>query len=499
MRIAGLAAVLLAPALAGSVLGIEAPAPLTKTQQDALRRNWALCLSKLKGPYTENYCVCANGQKLPVQVDGQIRTPCGPDPLFCAAFRAPWAEALGRERVWIANLFAPDLLQWEAFTDHHDLVRGYILEQYVTETNPTHKLAEMRAYGGLAGAEYEAPAALRFFERYLAQPEYDDARHYLLAYELQRRYYVRNDQAGIQKIRNLAIRIQQADARFKPLRDMTHNQLSATLLPKLRAYRDQAPSGAVRSQVDELMAEIEKLVSLDESTLRMELGQLDDKALAGELSGKLPGTTTDPVDAMAAFASIMARARGAVAARTASASDARHLVDVAVTAGALIQRRSSAWLETKGQTARQHAQVLGALTNAAYGSGLLTDGERAQVTREIDAGAASQTPADRRQLDGVAELARQNIVAAFADVWAPWTFLLPQLSGFADDLLQGSPLRHFTDVAHRIDDRTADGRGHLKRRRFVGNVPRSNVTALGAFEGPTGRGTTMVSFEGKLP
>src|SRR5262245_9329282 len=316
---------------------------LTKAQQTELKQNFALCLAKIKGPYTENYCVCQNGQKLPVQVDSQVRSPCG-DPLFCSAYRAPWAEALGRQRMWIANLFARDLYQWDSFTNHHDLVRGYILEKYFTETNPTHKLAEMRSFGGLAGAEYEAAAAPRFFERYLTQADYDDARHYLLAYELQRRYYVRDDQGQIQKVRNLAIRIQQADPRFKPLRDATHNQLSATLLPKLPAYRDKLAPGPVRSQVDELMTEIAKLTALDEGVLRTQLAGLDDKSLAAELSAKLPSATSDPIDAMAGLASIMGRARGAVAARKASPADDRRLVDVAITAAALIQRRGSAWL-----------------------------------------------------------------------------------------------------------------------------------------------------------
>jgi len=335
---AGIAVTVLA--FAGPVHGFQPP-PLTKAQQDDLRRNFALCLAKVKGPYTENYCLCANGEKLAVQVNNMVRSPCGPNPVFCSAYRAPWAEALGRQRMWIANLFARDLSQWDSFTDHHDLVRGYILEKYFTETNPKHKLAEMRSYGGLAGAEYEAAAAPRFFERYLALPDYDDARHYLLAYELQRRYYVRDDQGQIQKVRNLAIRIQQADPRFKPLRDATHNQLSSTLLLKLQAYRDTLPAGAVRTQVDELMAEITKLTSLDEGVLRAQLAALDDKTLTTELSAKVPGAATDPVDALAGLADISVRARRAVAARKASQADARRLVDIAITYAALIQGRGS--------------------------------------------------------------------------------------------------------------------------------------------------------------
>ena len=448
MRSVRLLAVLLA-ALAGPGLAAD----LTKAQQDELRRNWAPCLSKLKGPYTENFCVCANGQRLPVQVDGRITTPCGQSELFCAAFRAPWAEALGRRRMWIANLFAPDLSQWESFADHHDLVRGYILEQYVTETNPTHKLAEMRAYGGLAGAEYEAPASARFFERYLAQPDWDDARHYLLSYELQRRYYVRDDQAQIQKIRIIAVRIQQADARFKPLRDATHNQISPALLPKLRAFRDSLPAGAERAQVDELATEIGKVVALDESVLQAELSQLDDRGLATELSAKVPGTTAPPVDAIAGFAGLMAQARSAVATRKASPADARRLVDVGVIAGALVQRRTGAWLEAKGQTAKQQAQVLAALTTAAYGAGLLAERERADAVRDIDRLAAAPTPVDLQRIERVVETARQNVAAAFAEVWAPWTFLLPQVRGITDDVLHGSPLLLFADVARRIGER----------------------------------------------
>ena len=472
MRSVRLLAVLLA-ALAGPGLAAD----LTKAQQDELRRNWAPCLSKLKGPYTENFCVCANGEKLPVQVDNQIRTPCGPNPRFCAAFRAPWAEAIGRRGMWIANLFSPDLLQWDTFADHHALVRGYILEQYFTNANPAHKLAEMRAYGGLAGAEYEAADAPRFFERYLALPDWDDARHYLLSYELQRRYYVRNDQAEIQKIRLIAIRIQQLDPRFKPLRDATHNQLSAALLPKLRAFRDNLPVGTERAQVDELMTEIGKLVSLDENVLRTELSQLDDKALAAELSAKVPATSTDPVDAMAGLASVMARARAAVAAKT-SPPDARRIVDVALTAGSVVQRRAAVWLEAKGQSAKQRQQVLGALATAAYGAGLLAEVPRA----EIDGPGAAR----------LVDTARQNVLAAFADVWPAWTFLLPQVNGIVDDVLDASPLHDFVSIAR------VAARGHLKQRPFVGNVSRSKV-ARGVRSGSTGRGTMMVSLQGRLP
>ena len=109
-------------ALAGRSAAFQAPA-LAKAQQADLKANFALCKSKLKGPYGDNYCKCPDGRKQPVQVDSRITSPCGSNAVYCAAYRAPWAEALGRQRMWIANIFARDLDQWESFTDHHDLVR----------------------------------------------------------------------------------------------------------------------------------------------------------------------------------------------------------------------------------------------------------------------------------------------------------------------------------------------------------------------------------------
>ena len=97
------------------------PPELTPQQEKLLRDNWALCKSKKKGPYTENYCLCG-GKKLPVMVGTRISQPCA-NPAFCAAYRAPWAEALGAQRMWIANVFARDLYEsWSGLVAAGDIV-----------------------------------------------------------------------------------------------------------------------------------------------------------------------------------------------------------------------------------------------------------------------------------------------------------------------------------------------------------------------------------------
>lgn len=472
---------MLVPFVRGAAL--EAP-ELTTAQQTELKTNFALCKAKLKGPYGDNYCACPDGKERPVQVDGRVTSPCGGREVYCAAYRAPWAQALGRERMWIANIFARDVAQWDTFPDHHDLVRGYILEKYFTDTNPKDKLAEMRSYGGLSGAEYEAPAAARCFERYLSAPEFDDAHHYLLAYELQRRYYVRDDQGQIQKIRAISARIKDADPSFKPLRDATHNQITASLIPKLQAYRAAKSAGAVRGQVDELIAAIEKLTRLDDSALHAQLAALDDTKLGAQLTSMLPGADADPVDALEALASVMVRARQQVASRQSSPADDRRLVDAALTAAAILRKRGTEWLAITGESAQRHARVLGALAQSAYGAGLLTEQQRLEAANAIEdlARNASISGADltagMKRVEPVVDWAQQNAIAAFAEVWAPWTFLLPSVSGIGDDILRSSPLVLFAQVARRLDDFAA-GRAALRhdsRAAAVAAVVTSNVT-----------------------
>ena len=154
---------------------------LSAKQKANLRKHFRKTLKEKKGPYGPNVCVCADGRKEPVErPDGTISNVCK-NTLFCAAFREPWAEALAKQGVYIGNIFSSDLFHWEDVPDHHDLVRGYILEKYFVQTHPKHKLAKLKSYRGLSGAEDEIPAFMRFSERYLAGKTYNDSRHFLLA------------------------------------------------------------------------------------------------------------------------------------------------------------------------------------------------------------------------------------------------------------------------------------------------------------------------------
>ena len=471
------------------VLGFARPAeafrplPLSARDQKLLRDNFALCISKLKGPYTENFCVCADGKKAPVrEASGKIGIGCG-NPRFCAAFRAPWAEELAKQRLYIGNIFSRDLDLWESFPDHNDLVRGYILEKYFTETQPNHKLSRLRSFGGLSGVEYETPASARFFERYLSAPEFKDNRNFVLAYELQKRYRVREDLGQIDKVRAMSVRIQAAEPKFKPLRDAVHNQLSPGIIPQLEAYRDRLPPGSTRFQVETLITEIRKLTSLDEGALKSQITPLENETLRSQLTALLPVSNTGPVDAISSLARLMVLSRQTVAARKVSPADARRLIDINITAAGVIQQRGNT-LVTGGSkfSVKQHLQLLKALSDATFGVGLL--GQREYEAAGDPVRELTKTPHPTRlefttklaYAGRAVEWAQANASLAFAEVWAPWTLVLPQIASIRDDILRSSPLLLYATLARRLEEYAAGGQ--LARHDFFGTQLDADVRAL---------------------
>ena len=477
-----IAALLAALATAPPARAFSAP-ELSPQEQKSLRDNFALCVAKLKGPYTENVCVCPDGRKIPVRgSSGALGIGCK-DAIFCAAYRAPWAEAVAKDGVYIGNIFSRDLYLWDTFPDHNDLVRGYILEKYFTDTNPNHKLAQLRAFGGLSGAEYETGASIRFFERYLASPEFNDTRDFLLAYELQRRFFVRQDMGQIDKVRALAVRINAADPKFKPLRDAVHNQISPGLLPQLAAYRDKLAPGPTRTMADQLITELTKLTVVDERALRTQVDDIQDAALRPQLGALLPAENADPVDAIVSLGRLMVLSRQSVAAHTLTPADARKLIDLNITVATDLQRRGSALLDSGAKlTVKQNVQLLGALTDAAYGVGLLAGRERDAATATLNAMLATPTPSraafteQLKEAERVVEWAQANATLAFAEVLPAWKLVLPRVAGIRDDILRASPLLLYAQVTRRLDD-YAQGAQRIHHDLFGAEVD-ADVRAL---------------------
>jgi pyruvate,water dikinase len=454
------ASLLLAAALPCISLA-SASQQLTAAQEKMLKQNWQTIQKITKGPYSLNYCVCTDGSKLPVQAeDGTISNRCK-NTNFCGAFRAPIGEALASTGMYVGNIFSSDLFDWDKISDHHNLVRGYILENYYMTTHPKSKLAEMQTYGGLKGAEYEARDMPIFQEKYLLDPTYNDYRHFILSYELERRFFTRNDQGNIQKIRDLAITIQQYDRQFKPLRDAVHGRISASLIPLLADYRDKLPTSKKKEKGDitELITDIEKLTSLDESILIPQIDSLSSNETKDLLKVLVGRKDDDPVKNITTMAELMVLSRLTAAGKNVTASDRRKLVGINVTGAAVIQSLGSKLMDNGGpQTVKEYLQLLRALANATYGSGLISDRESKAITADFDVMLAQNSwnreafTALLKQAQRVIEWAHASTVLAFGEVWPPWTYLIPDITRITDDIVRSSPMLLFGMAYSNLDD-----------------------------------------------
>jgi len=456
---------LLCVVLGSLLLVLLRTAPFAQLNEDAKREiktNFELCVKKLKGPYTENICVCSDGSRVPVRsADGKILAqPCGSKgQLFCAAFRAPWAEALTRHGLYLGNIFARDEYLWETFPDHHQLVRGYILENYFIDTHPAHKFAQLRTFGGLSGAEFEAVAAQRFFERYLSLPDFDEFRHYLLAYELQRRFYARKDLGEINRVRVLSTQIQSRDPSFKPLRDAIHNRISAADIPKIKSFRDALRQDQDRRPYDELIEALSRLTALDEQILRGEIAAIDDEKTRVRLAQILQNNDgADPLGTVSSLGTLLVECRSAVIQRSLRPTDCRRLIDISIMVAQLLHNASARLIdENHPFTLRQHFLILAALTDASYGTGLLSGREHAaareRLLQILDTKAISLEELSQfLRTDRTVEWALNTVRFSFAEAMEVWKLVLPDVTFLSDDILRSSPLLNYARVLEKLSD-----------------------------------------------
>ncbi len=446
-----------AASAAGSLQGLSAG------QRATLQKEFGALVKERKGPFGLNVCVCADGRREPVErPDGTITNACNDGTQFCVAFRNAHGEALAEQGVYLGNFFANDLEIWDSIPDHHNLVRGHILEKYFVETHPKNKLATAKTLRGVTGAEHEARARRAFMENYLGLDIYDDTRHFLLAYELQRRTFVGDDLGRIDKARNMATRIEARDKEFKPLRDAVHNQISAALIPGLAAYRDNKATGKAKKQISALIAEIEKLTALDEEALRPKLASIEDEGLRARFEALLAAEDATPLETVEPLAEIMALVRETVAEGSVPPDEARRLIDLNVIAASVIQSQGNAFLEAEQPgTVGEHIRFLVALSEAAYGAGLLTLRERraaaANLARDLDGGEVSVGDL-KEKLERAGLLvgwAQGGAQYAFGEVWDAWTPLMPDITLVVDDILRGSPLLLFAQAVTRLEDHAA--------------------------------------------
>jgi len=452
----------------GTMVGsaVSSPAELTVQAKSELRETYELILKEEKGPFTINYCTCVNGKLAPV-ADNNMRViynPCaeleGVRQLFCSAYRNDIANILAKHGLYIANIFSNEVFLWDKSDDHHRITKGFILEKYYIENHPKSKVAISRAYGGISGAEFEVKYAPRYFVRYYSLPDWSDFQNNLLQYELQRRFFLRNDLGSITTIRNLTSAIYRDNPDFKPLKELVHNQMSPGLVRMIEDYLDGNPKIARNdSRYGQLITALRKLTHVNQENLREYLSKITDTGVKRQLHAVLKTTGKSPLAMLNSLSNLLVTSRQVVAKKKIRPEEAIELVNLNISVNLLLHLKAEELISRKSTwTVKNLLQIARDLSGGIYGAGLISSRELEIVCATIDKLLVqdhltiAEMHAALKKLGRLVEWSQASIQTAFYDVWEPWVFLFPEVKPIADDIIRSSPLLDYASVIRSLQD-----------------------------------------------
>ena len=447
-------------------LATSSSAELTDQAKKELRQAYQTILVKEKGPFTINYCTCVNGKLAPVaDKNNRVRpNPCaeleGVGQLFCSAYRNDLADILAKHGIYVANIFSNEVYRWDKTKDHQSITKGFILEKYYIENYPKSKIASSRAYTGISGAEFEAKYAPIYFAKYYSLPDWSDFQDYLLQYELQRRYFFREDFGSISTIRDLSLAIYRENPDFKPVKDLIHNQISPGLVQSVQKYMAENPSKARSDpRYAQLVGALQKLTRVDRNDLKEYLPKITDTRVKRQLEAVVQTNNISPQVELGKLADLLIASRQALAGRKIAPEQAVELVNLNVSANLLLHLTANELIAQKrAWPVKDLLQMAKELLGGVYGAGLISDRELASACSTIDELlaknriTAGELHADLNRLNRVAEWAQASIRAAFYDVWEPWVFLFPEVKPISDDIIRSSPLLDYASVVRSLQD-----------------------------------------------
>ncbi len=436
------------------------PAELTPKEKMELRLTYKAIEAKKKGPYDINTCTCTNGKLAPVaDKDMRVRpNPCmeleGAGQLFCSAYRNDPAEKLARHGVYLGNIFSNEVFLWDETPNHHRVAQGFILEKYYMETHPDSKLTVARAYGGISGSEFEVKYAPLFFAKYYALEDWKDFHNYLLQYELQRRFFCKDNLSLINDIRNLSLVMYRNYSPFKPVKDLVHNRLSPGSIPLIEEFHKKHPDDMKNAgNYKKLIDMIQEMTRVDQHQLKGYLPGISDKGIQELIKTVLNIPKKEPLKLLHTVAELVTASRKLIAAKQIPPEEAVTLINLNVSANVLMLMTTNRLMEMdRDWTARELIDILKDTLAGSYGAGLMS-------RREYDAGVTSlNTLFNKKNLtigDAYRTLNRANLVVewaqasirtAFSDAWDPWVSLFPEIQRINDDIIRSSPLMAYAGI-----------------------------------------------------
>ena len=443
--------------LRAAVLGLAAGAllaagPAAAQSQDQYRKWIAEMKESPRGPFASIKWFCKDGRVLQ------------PKDYSCAAKGQGWQHGEWSDRTKqlrakgykIANVLAGiDANKAVAEPGFPDAFAQLLVERFLIATDDGWILRNAQFYRGAIQEEDEREAARNLLTAMAAQPEWIGYRYPAL------RAGVRllphgADTASAQKVRNMAAAISDRDPGFEKLRVKIHGSPDASDAASVREYAAKVSDPALKQQLDALAKEIDRVYA------PRPLGEvLEANAKAFASLPWLQKTLRDARDALArdggaayrylVTANLLASLRDALPKVTPPAARLR-VLDLSLAVEAENFRASAELRKDIGNAARNaDVMLLASGAEAAYGTGMISARERAELRKTFDRLSADQIPLreylrELRYLGLVPGWGTQQLRLQFGEAMDKLGEIEPLADLFIQDLLRGSPLLFYSQV-----------------------------------------------------
>ena len=350
----------------------------------------------------------------------------------------------------LASIDADDLLD-----SPDDTLQQLLIEKFFIRYDDGWIFHRARFYRGGLQVEDEIASAQRIVEALLTKPEWRDER-LLLVYDAARAlpWVPDQDNAGIDKIRADAARLNDKDAGFASLRNKIHGSPDAQDAERVRSYAAKSGKSSLQDDYAALAQAIDKVNDSGRFTRQLSgiAGQFDDAGLAAALKEVIdlipPGG--DALDFLQMASGFSVKVRNELA--QLSVEDRMQ----AVAAVSLLEQRVFVDLQgIQSSMATESRQslisVLFGLARAAYGTGLLSDREWQQFEQTHEQLKSDELPLGeyRQHLQGMARVptwVQRRFVFDYAPAIDKLAHLEPLAAEFIPNQMRAGPLLMYSQV-----------------------------------------------------
>ncbi len=467
-------------------------APLDPPSPEALKEARALVAemkSSERGPYSRLRWFCNDGSIQPPVAFACRDRGGGRQHAEYSPSRRRLAE-LG----WsVGTVFAA--LQWSDLWQGEERrlrLRELPLERYLIEVDDGWVLRHAQFYRGRVQIENEEQAGRDLLLRLMEQVEWI-GNHFLVVREVTRVIPHGTGEDLTRNIRHAAQGIAEKEKSFERLRVETHSSPSAATAQRIRTWASAKGRDAeLAKEANALANELDRLYGSAGRAERMAAAskRLARFRLAKPLSARLNAVKGESDSAkLKRLGTTMHEMRGLIINPASTPALRLELFDLLGELEAEIRIFSSE-LASGGELSRSiQFSIASALTDAAYGAGMLSHGEHGTIMAAVTlpAGGDSMSVEEyvqrARALNLVNTWAVGSVRYAFAEALVRYAALEPRAAHFIDDLLRSSVLLPLAEISGRL---LADAQRLAGvQRRFFGK-PVTDLLALnpGMARGP---------------